>query len=78
MLNQNHYSGRKLRGAWLRAGSGLALTGLLMVLAACGGSSSSSGGGGGGGNGSPGGTSGLTVPTAGLPVAKSVGKGEAA
>src|SRR5579871_2693755 len=80
MFNQEKkYSGIRIGRAWMRAASGLALGGLVLGLAACGGGSGSSGGGGGGGggNGSGGtGTSGLTVPTAKLPVLKSIGKGE--
>src|SRR5690348_2493307 len=49
-------------------GVGAGTIALLLTVAACG--SSSSGGGGGGG------TSGLTVPTANLPIQQSIGKGE--
>jgi putative spermidine/putrescine transport system substrate-binding protein len=68
---------KKYRRASTRLMSGLALVGVTAIIAACGGGSSS-GGGGGGGNGAPGagGTSGLTVPTAKLPVLKTIGKGE--
>jgi putative spermidine/putrescine transport system substrate-binding protein len=52
--------------------AGLALAGLGLITAACG----SSGSGGTGGSGASGGPSGLTVPTASMPVLQKIGKGE--